>query len=188
MSGIDVAGRLIRKQQFRAPDHGARNRRALLLAAGQHLGISVHAFAKPDPAQELGDILAIIFFPLAENPQGESDVLPGGQMVEQAKILKDDADTAPHLCLVRTRYVGDVFPEDGDQTAGRLQRHEQQAQQRRLAGAGGPGEKVKRTGKQVKGDVAQDFGTAAIAQSDPVKSNHAAPSTLFSFHPTWSLC
>src|SRR6516162_1049509 len=55
---IDVAGRLIGKQELRARDHGARDRGALLLAAGEHRRERPHALAEPDPVQKLDDLVA----------------------------------------------------------------------------------------------------------------------------------
>ncbi len=57
-------------------------------------------------------------------------------MVEKAEILEDDADAATQQRQLRAGDIGNVAAEHADQTAGRLQRHEEQAQQRGLAGAG----------------------------------------------------
>ncbi len=55
---IDVARRLVGEQQLGPRDHGAGDGRALLLAAGQDLRVGVHAVAEPDPADEVGHVLA----------------------------------------------------------------------------------------------------------------------------------
>src|SRR5450756_2212494 len=59
---IDVAGRLVRQQQLRPRDHGAGDRGALLLAAGQDRRQGVHPLAEADPFQEIDDLLAIARF------------------------------------------------------------------------------------------------------------------------------
>ena len=50
---IDIAGRLVGEQQFRANDERARDRRALLFAAGKDGRRGVHPVAEADPAQKL---------------------------------------------------------------------------------------------------------------------------------------
>ncbi len=57
--GIDVAGRLVGEQQLGAHDERAGDRRALLLAAGEHRRQGVHPVAEADPAQELDHFGAI---------------------------------------------------------------------------------------------------------------------------------
>src|SRR5882757_9134987 len=66
---IDAAGRLVREQQLRPRDHRARDRRALLLAAGQDRRQRIHALAEADPAQEVDDLLAITRFVAAHHPE-----------------------------------------------------------------------------------------------------------------------
>ena len=50
--GVQVAGGLVGEQQRRPGDEGARQRDALLLAAGQLARIVLEALAKADPAQD----------------------------------------------------------------------------------------------------------------------------------------
>ena len=90
-------------------DDGAGDGRALLLAAGQNLRIGVDAVAEADPAQQIGDVLAVVGLLLAHDPQGQRDVLPGGQMIEQAEILEHDADAAPELGPGAGAELGDVL-------------------------------------------------------------------------------
>src|SRR5262245_21551258 len=92
--GIDVAGGLVGEQQLRTRDDGPRDRRALLLAAGQHGRQRPHALAEPDPFQELHHLLAIAVLRMADHAQRQCDVLVGGHVVEQPEILKHDADAA----------------------------------------------------------------------------------------------
>src|ERR1700681_2851801 len=49
---IDAAGRLVRQQQLRPRDHGARDRGALLLAAGEDRRQRIHPLTGADPFQE----------------------------------------------------------------------------------------------------------------------------------------
>src|SRR6201986_1541751 len=59
---IDIAGRLIGEQELRPGDHGACDRRALLLATGEDRRQRVHALAEADPFQEVDDLLAVARF------------------------------------------------------------------------------------------------------------------------------
>src|SRR6201996_7131105 len=89
---IDIAGRLVREQEWRARDHGARDRGALLLAAGQDRRQRVHALAEADPAQEIDHLLAIGRFVLAHDAKRQRHVLVGGHVVQQTEILQHDSD------------------------------------------------------------------------------------------------
>src|SRR5579885_1393301 len=93
-------------------------------------------------------------------------------MVEQAEILENDADAAPQLGAALGRKGGDVLAENEDEPPGRPERHEQEAQKRRLSGPRGSGQEVEGPGKHVEGDVAQNLRAGAVAQPDIVKANH----------------
>src|ERR1700761_6120590 len=90
--GIDIAGRFVREQQLRARDHGARDRGALLLAAGEDRGQRVHVLAQAPPAQQVDPLLAIARLVLAHHAERQRHVLIGGHVVEQTEILQHDAD------------------------------------------------------------------------------------------------
>ena len=62
--------------------------------------------------------------------------------------------------------VGHFAAEHRDQAARRLQRQEEQADQRRLAGAGRAGQELERLRRDVEGQVAQHFRPHAVAQAD----------------------
>ena len=152
---VDVAGRLVGEQQLRLVDDGAGDGRALLLAARQHRREGVHAIAQPDPLQQVGHVLLVVGDALAGDAQRHGHVLPGRHVIEQAEVLEHDADAAAQLGALGGVYAADVLAQHVNLPAGRRHRHEQQAQQRGLAGARGAGEEVERARPQVKGDVAQ---------------------------------
>ena len=134
--GIDIAGRLVGEEKLRARDHGAGDGRALLLAAGKHRRQRVHALAQADPLQQFDDFGAIGVLLLAEHAKRQRDVLVCGQMIEQAEILEHDADAAAQRRAAVLGQGGGIVIEHRDQAARRLERQEQHAQQRGLAGAG----------------------------------------------------
>ena len=133
--GIDVAGRLVGEQKLWPRDHGAGDRRALLLAAREHRRQRPDALPETDPAQQLHHLVAEALFAAPEHAERQRDVLVGGQVVEQPEVLEDEADAPPQR---RERILAehrDVVPEQRDQPARRLERQEQEPQQRGLAGA-----------------------------------------------------
>ena len=93
-------------------------------------------------------------------------------MIEQAEILEHDPDAPPQRGQRILAQRRDVMAEQGDQPARRPQREEQETQQRALAGAGGAGEELERAGVDAEGEVAQDLGTEAIAQSYMLEPDH----------------
>src|SRR5215813_4115689 len=89
---VDVAGRLVGKQELRPCNHRARDRGALLLTAREHRRHRPHALAKADPLQQLDHLVAEALFLLPDDAQRQRDVLVGRHMIDQPEILKHDAD------------------------------------------------------------------------------------------------
>src|ERR1700742_364549 len=114
---IDIAGRLVREQQLRARDHGARDRGALLLAAGEDRRQRIHALAEADPAQQVDHLLAVARFVLAHDAERQRHVLIGGHVVEQAEILQHDADAPAQVGNVVLAEQRDVLAEQIDRAA-----------------------------------------------------------------------
>jgi hypothetical protein len=92
-------------------------------------------------------------------------------MVEQAKILKDDADASPEIRALTRRILGDISSEKIDEAARWPERHEKHAEKRCLPGAGRSGQEVKRARMQMKIYVAQDFLAGPITETDILESN-----------------
>jgi len=85
-------------------------------------------------------------------------------MFEQAEVLEDNADPTAKLSALLSRNAADILIEQVDLAAGRVQRHEQEAKQRRFAGAGGSCKKVEGARTQVKIDLGQHFRAGVISQ------------------------
>src|SRR3954453_18463263 len=170
--GIDIARRFVREQKLRPRDHRARDRRTLLFSAGEHRRQRRNAIAEPHPVQELHDLIAIAVLGMPDHPQRQRHVFIGRHVIEQAKILEHDPDAPPQRRQRILAQRRDVMAEQRDQPARRPQREEQETQQRALAGAGGAGEELERTGVDAEGEVAQDLGTEAIAQSYMLEPDH----------------
>ena len=111
---------------------------------------------------------------LADHPERQSHILPGGQMLEQAEVLKHDADPPPERGAFARRDAAHVLAEELDLPPRRMERHEKEAEQRRLSGARGAGEKVERPGPKMKVDVGQDFGPSIVLKTDVRQPYHGA--------------
>ncbi len=92
-------------------------------------------------------------------------------MIEQPEILKHDADAAAQVGDLILAELGGFPVEERDQPARRLQRQKDKAHQRRLAGAGGPGQELKRMRLDLEADVLQDFIAHPVTQADVLETN-----------------
>ena len=172
-SRIDIAGRLIRQQQMRPRDHGAGDRRALLLAAGQDRRQRIHPLAQTDPFQEIDDLLAIARFVPPHHPERQRHVFVSGHVIQQAKVLQHDADPLAQIGDFILAEQRDVMTEQVDEAARRPQRQEQQPQERGLAGAGGTGEKLEGVCGNQETEVAQNLRAEPVPQSDIFEPNQS---------------
>src|SRR5262245_37512465 len=170
---IDVAGRLVGEQELRPADDGACYCRALLLAPREDRRLRVHAVAEPDPVQELADLGAVALLAAAQDAQRQRHVLERRHMVEQTEVLEHDADAAAQGRQRILAQAADVVTEQADEAAARLERDEQQAQQRALSGTRRAGQELERVGLDAKGQVPQDFGPQAVTQANVLESDHA---------------
>ena len=129
IGGSTIAGRLVGQQNLRMAYHRPGDRRPLLLAARQHWRIGIDAIAEPNPIEEFQNIGAIARLRLADDPERQCDVLIGGEMVEQAKVLEDDADPATDSRQLGMAERRRIATEGGDQSARRPNRQKKQTEQ-----------------------------------------------------------
>jgi hypothetical protein len=94
VDGIEVAGGFIGEEQVGAMDQGAGDGDALHFAAGELGGQGVGPMFHADPAEEIADAGGALGFRLAEELEGELDVLGGGERGEEVEELEDGADPA----------------------------------------------------------------------------------------------
>jgi len=165
--GIDVRPRLVEQDELWIRRERARERDALLLAAGELVRVAVAEAAEVDEREHDRHARA----PLAAR-QAEADVLGDRQVREERVILEDHAHAAalgrhprgavgddavadPHLALVRGLEAGD------------------EAQERRLAAAGGAEQRHELTALDAEVGVSHR-GHGAEALRDPVDADHPA--------------
>ena len=92
---VEIAGRLVGEQQRRRIDERTGNRDAALLAAGHAAGIRIGALPQPDTCQQI--VRARIRLPGIHGTAEQSrngDIVHRGQVRQQARELKDEADAA----------------------------------------------------------------------------------------------
>lgn len=116
----------------------------------------------------------------ARDFHGQCDVFEGGEMIEQAELLKDDADASPKR---RQRLSGSrryVLAEQGDAPARRTQTEINQFQERRFSSAGRPGQEAKLAFAKAEIDVAKAFRAAIISKPYALEldDHDASPSAL----------
>lgn len=163
---VDVTGWFVSEQQLGLADYGAGDGGALLFTTGEDGGEGVHALSKSHPLQEVCDIFLIFAGLFAGDAQRQGDIFPGGEMIEQAKILKYDADAAAQIRPAGGGDAGHILAEEVDEATCRLDGHEKEAQQAGFTGTRGAGEEVQRAGAEVEVHIAQDFRASTIAERD----------------------
>ncbi len=152
--------------------HGAGDGGALLLAARKRRRLRVHPVAESHPGEEFFHIGAIFAFALALDLQRQRHVFIGGQMVEQAEFLEDDADAPPERRQFRTGQRRDVLPEHGDEAARRAVCQKHELQQRCLARAGRTRQEMEGGRREVEAHIAQHLRSHAVAKPDILEANH----------------
>ena len=127
---VERAERLVHQQQWRLEDHGARQRNALLLAAGELVRKARPVVRQPDerehPVHARGDLGGAD----PAHLEGKRDVLRYRHMREQGVVLEDHADIAP---VWRQRV--DRLARQQDLSARRLHQPGNHRERGRLAGA-----------------------------------------------------
>ena len=109
---VEVARGLVGEQQRRVVDEGAGDRDALLLAAGELVGVAVELGREADEAQGLRHLLADFGAAGADHLQRVGDVVVDGAVGQQLEVLEDGADVAPQLRDFLLRQGADVAAGD----------------------------------------------------------------------------
>ena len=131
--GIEVAGRLVGQQQRRVVDERARDRHALLLAAGELVGEVVQLGRQAGQAQDVRHLGADLLARAAGDLQRIGDVVVHGPVGQQLEVLEDHPEVAPEEGDLLARDLGQVAPGDADRSGRRLELLDEQAHDGRLA-------------------------------------------------------
>ena len=133
VTGIEVSGRLVGEQERRVVDERAGDRDALLLTAGELVGVVVDLRLQADEAQDLRHLAADLRARLADHLERVCDVVVDGAVRQQLEVLEDGADPAPQVRRPIVRHLVDVLAGDPDDSRGGLDVADQQLDQGRLA-------------------------------------------------------
>lgn len=134
---IEVAGRLVGKEDFGGSDESTGEGNALLLATGEFAGAVMAAGAEADFGQFFGCLLRGLRGRDAADEKRHHDIFEGGEFGEQVVALPDEADLA--ITEVAERGVGelgDVLRSEEDAAGGGAVETAEQVQEGRFTGAG----------------------------------------------------
>jgi hypothetical protein len=138
MMVLPLACRSSKRAMISTVDQGAGDGYALALAAGELVGLVVHAGAEPDLGEDLLGALDACAGGCAVVDEGQLDVMQGGGAGEQVEGLEDEADLlvadAGELIVVE---LGDVVTVEPVAALRRRVEAAEEVHQRGFAGAGG---------------------------------------------------
>jgi hypothetical protein len=137
---VEVPGGLVGQQDRRAVDEGARDRHALLLAAGQLVGEALLLAPQADELEGVRHRGEDVVAWLADHLQRERHVLEHRLGRQQAEVLEHRADLPAQVRHLPRRQGGQVAAGDEDAARRRALLPQHQAQEGRLAGTGGSDE------------------------------------------------
>src|SRR5215472_8738247 len=92
--GIEISGRLVAQEDERIVDERSRDRRALLLAAGQFVREHLALVRDADEVEHARHATQHVARARARHLERVRDVLPDRLLMEQTEVLEDDADFA----------------------------------------------------------------------------------------------
>src|SRR5207245_4087100 len=102
-------------------------------------------------------------------PAPVADVVTDG-IVEQHGILRHHADRRPQRAL---RDVADILTVDQDPAAGDVIEPEQQARDRRLAGAGRPNDRNRLAGRHLETEAFEDLTLGIVGEAHVLEAQIA---------------
>src|SRR6516162_494752 len=170
--GVERRGRLIEDQNLWRLQNHPGDCHALLLAAGQfetaladHRSVAVRQ--SHDEIVDMG--VARGFFDVgARRPRtAVGDVVVDG-VIEQHSVLRHDTDCTPQALL---RYRANILVVDLDRTGIDIVKAEQQAGDRRFAGAARADDRDLGAGRHPEIDVGQDRAPDVVTEIDPAKGD-----------------
>src|ERR1700694_2961763 len=152
---VQVSRGLIGEKNPRVMDEGPGDRDALLLAARKLVRVLVLFAFQPHDAQHFLDLRLEMAQGAFGHAQREGHVLENGQVGQQLEILKDHPDLPPEVRQMTPFEAAQILALDMNSAGCRLLFADQEADQRRLAGAAGTNEEDEVLPRNFKGDIAQ---------------------------------
>ena len=135
--GVQVGQGLVQKQEFGVGGHGAGNGHALLLAAGQLVGIAVHILLDAHHPEGILDAALDLLLRQLLDLQAEGDVLPHSHVGPEGVGLEHQVQPAfAGFCVIGQIRVDHLHAVDGHDAALWLFQAGDDAQRGGLAAAG----------------------------------------------------
>ena len=169
---VEIAGGLVGHEEHGIVHERARDRHALLLAAGELLRIARPLAREPDLREQPAHARRNPLARRAGHLERERDVLLGGAILEQAKVLEDDADPAAQPRNLRARKPRGEAAAHAHFARSRRLLDDHEAQDRRFPRAARPREKRELTLVDAEGHVVESESGARIFLDDVRKSDH----------------
>src|SRR5262245_49027777 len=185
---VEVAGRLVGDDEHRIGHQRARDRHALLLAAGKLGGVVAHAIGEADERQHGLDVLASRAPAEGSKGQRQLDVLERGQHRHQVVKLEHEPDRprAP-VGKLGLRELRDVDAVDQDRARVGLVDPGNEVEQRRLARARRPHQAEEVAALHVEREVVQHrhhLAAAAVRLEDVADLDELHASLHFTGMPS----
>ena len=171
--GVEGAEGLVEQQHLRLDRERARQRHALLLAAGELGWVAVGEPVEPHEGEQLVHAVADLLLGAPADAQPEPDVVLDRHVLEGRVVLEDEADAA----LARRRGR-DVLAVDHHRAGVRRLEPGDDAQQRRLAAPARAEQRGQRAVGDVDAHVAERLELAEVLVHVSDLDRHQGPSFL----------
>ena len=175
---VEVAGRLIRDQNFRAVDQCAGDGGTLLLAATELARIGIVLLTEADALEHLRDICPDLRGGFTGDQLGEADVLIDGTVLEEPEVLEDDAETATVLRDVAALHVLQCELVYEDLALRRLELLREEADERGFTGAAAPDDEAELAIRDGETDISEGLNAVFIAFGNVFDFNHSIEGPL----------
>src|SRR5690606_19403936 len=169
---VEVGGGLVGDQDGGPVDDGARDGQALLFAPGQLDGVHVFLARQAHLVERGARPAAGRFGRLADNGQRQHYVLERAAVIQQMRILQNDADGAAQVWPGAGGQLVQSLPVDLDGPAAGGLQPAYQLEQGGLARAGRPRHENELAGADPEVDVGQDVSAAPIRFEDVLEFDH----------------
>ena len=175
---IEVPGRLVGEEDRGLTDDRARDRDALLLAAGEDAGAVFPATAEADPLERLADACTDEARREPEHLERDRDVVEDGPARDELEVLKDDPDVAPEHRDGVFGEARDVAPEEEDPPVVDHLRTVEEAEERALPCPGRAGDEDELAALDHEVQTSQDRLIGAVRFVDVFEGEDRTPGRL----------
>ena len=174
---VEVARRLVGDDDPRVMDERAGDRRPLLLAARQLVGVLLRLLRQPDEREHAVDGRPDLASRGAGHLEREGDVLAHGLARQELEVLEDDADLAADDRHLPARQARQVVAVEHDRAHRRELVADEQLHERGLAGARGTDEEHEVALGHDQVDVLEGIAPVRVGLRDVVEDEHR-PATV----------